>query len=523
MTKLLLIFSVIVWPFNLLYAQNTFQKTFGGTAFDEGNSVQLTNDGGYIITGSTSSFGAGDLDVYLIKTDSNGNTNWNKTFGGIGFDAGRSVQQTADGGYIMVGNTENFGADLTDFYLLKIDGNGDLDWTKTIGGTNEDVAYSVQQTSDGGYIISGWTRSFGILYEVFVTKTDGSGNPVWSKTFGGYSPDIGTFVQQTADGGYIVSGYTRSFQAYYDAYLIKLNANGDSMWTKTYGGLDSLDRSNSVQQTADGGYIVVGETQSFGTGGWDIFLFKTDADGNSLWARSYGGTDDEFGYSVKQTSDGGYILAGYSNSFGAGAADVYLIKTDSNGDLLWTKNYGGTNDDKGSSVQQTADGGYIITGNTFSFGFDNNIYLIKTDSLGNSGCNEGNPATTVTTPVIVGVSTTTDVSSPTTVINNTTTLSGAGSIMTTLCTSVGINEIVNNNIFYIFPNPSNGSFIISFKELIQNGKIEISNLLGITVFSSDIFKRSTMEINLQVFESGLYFVKIFRPEKTAIQKILIEK
>jgi len=179
----------------------------------------------------------------------------------------------------------------------------------------------------------------------------------WERTYGGPNVEWGYSVQQTSDGGYIVAGYSGSFPVF-GIYLLKTNASGDTLWTRTYGGL-SWDQGNSVQQTSDGGYIVAGYTHSFGhANGWaDVWLIKTNASGDTLWTRTYGGTNGDQGYSVQQTSDGGYIIAGWTNSFGAGGYDVYLIKANASGDTLWTKTYGGTNDDYGNSVQQTSDGG----------------------------------------------------------------------------------------------------------------------------------------------------------------------
>jgi hypothetical protein len=187
-------------------------KTFGGSSSDVGNSIQQTMDGGYIITGYTYSFGAGMGDVWLIKTDSSGNTSWAKTFGGSNRDKGYSVKQTSDSGYILTGYTVSFSAGLEDVWLVKADANGDTQWTKTSGGIGLDIGSSVQQTTDSGYIIVGWTNSFGSGdYDFWLIKTNAYGDSLWTKTFGGIGSDVGKSVQQTIDGGYIITGYTESF------------------------------------------------------------------------------------------------------------------------------------------------------------------------------------------------------------------------------------------------------------------------------------------------------------------------
>jgi len=314
------------------YAQVVrFAKTYGGANGEWAFSVQQTSDGGYIV-GGTLSFSVSSSDILLIKTNAFGNVQWAKTYGGTDGEWAFSVQQTSDGGYIVAGWTSSFGAGNRDIFLVKTDANGNLQWAKTYGGTNVDEAYSVQQTSDGGYIVAGTTRSFGAgNYDIFLIKTNASGNVQWAKTYGGTVYEEARSVQQTSDGGYIVTGITNSFGVG-NIFLIKTDANGNVQWAKTYGGINE-DEAYSVRQTSDGGYIVAGTTRSFGASWYDVFLIKTDASGNIQWAKTYGGTVYEEARSVQQTSDGGYIVAGRTDSFGAGGGDIFLIKTDANGNI----------------------------------------------------------------------------------------------------------------------------------------------------------------------------------------------
>ena len=384
----------LIWILMLFWVINLFSqapptlwtKTIGGTSDDTGYSVQEISDGGYIIAGYTKSFGHGWYDVYLIKTDLDGDTLWTKTYGGVGYDAGHSVQETSDDGYIIVGETFTFGAGSSDVYLIKTDADGDTLWTKTYGGTINDAGMSVEQTSDEGFIITGHTRSFGggAWYDLYLIKTDVNGDTLWTKTYGdgGDYYDGGYSVQETRDNGYIVAGWTVTpLGKYYhwDVYLVKTDADGDTLWTKKYGGIDD-DKGHSVYQTSDRGYIIAGQTESFGAGSRDVYLIKTDANGDTLWTRTYGGTNQDAGLSVQETTDGKYIVAGYTKSFGAGGYDAYLIKTDVYGNILWTETYGGSYWDEGQAVQQTSDGGYIIVGYASSFGAGLwDVYLIKTD------------------------------------------------------------------------------------------------------------------------------------------------
>ena len=388
-------------PNSKLTPAKSWKKTFGGSKDDWGNSVQQTSDGGYIIAGQTASYGAGKDDAWLIKTDADGNRQWDKTFGGSGIDRAESVQQTNDGGYIFVGYTQPFDAGKEDvsmyIWLIKTDANGNKLWEKTFDRSTWGIEISLQQTSDGGYIITGGKLSYGSTnlagiddtlagLDVWLIKTDSNGDRQWDRTFGGSnSYECGSSVKQTKDGGYIIAGGKSSYGVEDpDIWLIKTDASGNKLWDKIFREL-GFDIGESVEQTNDGGYIITGWTAKKDEQDNPytyVSLIKTDPNGNEQWDKTFGSGNDE-GDSVQQTSDGGYIIAG-STSHGAGSSDIWLVKTDANGNKLWDRIFGGLRQDDGHSVQQTSDGGYIIAGKTHSEGaggFD--IWLIKTDSEGN--------------------------------------------------------------------------------------------------------------------------------------------
>ena len=402
--KLLFIALLFLLPLNA-YASNhvdeddssivDWSRTYGGAGIDVGLSMQRTKDGGYVISGYTDSFGASNYDVYLLKTDSEGNLIWNKTYGGAHSDLGYSVQETSDGGYVIAGYTRSFGNKDDDVYLIRVDSEGNELWSRTYGiqGTTNNVewGYSVQQTSDGGYIIAGRTNSSDRgekdLDDVYLLKTDAEGNLIWNKTYGGDRSDEGHSVLETSDGGYVIVGETSSFgERATDVYLIKIDSEGNEIWSRTYGDIEGDERGYSVQETSDGGYIVAGMSWPLEQQNPDFYLLKADSDGKKLWSRSYTGPDGhwswDWGRSVLETGEGGYILIGETYSEVEQDQGVLLVKTDSLGNLLWSRTYGGADHEYGYSILETGDGGYVIAGKTKSFGAgEYDVYIVKTKPL----------------------------------------------------------------------------------------------------------------------------------------------
>ena len=353
-----------------------WSKTYGGLGNDGGFGGCQTSDGGYIVTGKTSSYGSG-AQVYLIKTDRRGDTLWARTYGGAGWDQGNSVRQTSDGGYIVAGWTDSYGS--TDqVYLIKTDSNGDTLWTRTYGGPDWENGVDVRQTRDRGYVVVGCRRIRPSIWDVYLIKTDSTGGLQWSRTYGGNRDDKGYSVEQTRDGGYILAGhYGYAGLPDYSVYLIKTDPGGDTLWTRTYYPEGSLwNQGFDCHQTWDGGYIVIGFSldQAIDV---SVYLIKTDAEGDTIWTRTYGGNNWEMGNAVRPTYDGGYILAGVSQDSTSGN-DIYLIKTDGEGDTLWTGIYGGSGGDSPYEVLKASDGGYLVVGATGSYGAGSaDMYLLK--------------------------------------------------------------------------------------------------------------------------------------------------
>lgn len=304
---------------------------------------------------------------------------WEKNFGGSDGEYGKSVLEAVDGGLVVAGHTGSFG-NRNQVYLLKTDSDGNLLWEKNFGGSEGDYGNSVIEATDGGLVVAGRTFSFGNDWQVYLLKTDSDGNLFWEKNFGGTDSDYGYSVVETADGGFVVVGITSSFGSRVQMYLLKTDSNGNLLWEKNFGGT-SDDYGYSVVETEDSGLVVTGETYSLGNYS-QLYLLKTDSNGNLLWEENFGGSESDRGSSVVSTTDGGLVVTGYTDSFGS-RVQVYLLKTDSDGNLLWERDFGGPEGDYGTSIVEKADGRLVVTGRSFSFYHVNQVYMIWTDSEGN--------------------------------------------------------------------------------------------------------------------------------------------
>jgi predicted secreted protein len=352
-------------------------RTYGGPDIDVAYSVSQISDGGYIATGYTFSFGAGQQDAYLVRINSNGDTVWTKTFGGGSMDGAHFVREASDHGFVIAGYTESFGGGGKNMYLIKTDSLGNAEYTRTYMTPLMDVAYAFCEIPDSGYLFigykngpSGWVKG-----DLWILKTDATLDTIWTKEYGGAGEDYGVSIQPTLDGNYIIAGITSSFGASgKNVWIVKIDSSGDTLWTKVYGN-NLEDVGYGVSCTSDSGYIVAGYIN--GTGQWtagDLWLLKTDANGDTLWAKVYGTGGEDYGWDVYETPDGGYVVAGRR------ANDMWLLRTDASGDTIWTQNYGGAGTESALAMGLTSDGGYIIGGYTTSFGHgSNDFWLIKTE------------------------------------------------------------------------------------------------------------------------------------------------
>jgi outer membrane murein-binding lipoprotein Lpp len=373
--------TLVINPNAGVQSNDTWAQTWGGTGTDAARALVQTSDGGYAVAGYTASPGlnAGTDDQTLVKYDSSGIEQWSKTWGGTGTDQAFALVQTSDGGFAVAGYTTSTGLTAGGFdqTLVKYDSSGVEQWSKTWGGTGNDIARALVQTSDGGYAVAGETNSSGLTaggLDQTLVKYDSSGIEQWSKTWGGDLSDIARALVQTSDGGYAVAGETNSTgltAGSYDQTLVKYDSSGIEQWSKTWGGTGD-EYARALVQTSDGGYAVAGYTDSTGltAGLADQTLVKYDSSGIEQWSKTWGGTGYEYAYALVHTSDGGYAVAGQTDSTGltAGSFDQTLVKYDSSGVEQWSKTWGGTGSDIALALVQTSDGGYAVAGSTASTG-----------------------------------------------------------------------------------------------------------------------------------------------------------
>jgi len=421
-------YSNVTWTTTYPFA---WARTYGGSYVDGWISVRQTSDGGFIVAGMTTvDIGFPMPEAWVLKLDKYGGVAWQKAYGEMPpfYNYAYSIQPSADGGYIVAGM--RFTIDIitlslyTNPWLIKLSGDGTPTWQNTYSRFLTDTAFSVQQTSDGGFIVAGATYSNTTDFDAWLLKLDPDGMVSWQKAYGGPLTDMAYSVQQTNDGGYIVAGATYSTTTDIDAWILKLDTNGMVSWQKAYGG-PFTDMAYSFQQTNDGGFIVAG-VYSLLSSGENAWVMKLNPDGSESWQRMCAGSLTDGASSVQQTSDGGFIVVGSTESFGAGNGDVWASKLDPDGTVAWQRTFGGPFTDMAymaSSVQQTVDGGYIIVGFTESFGAGTyDAWAVRLDSNGSIRFNPSSGAvmadatavcSTISTPgTVTNASVTTTTATP---------------------------------------------------------------------------------------------------------------
>lgn len=499
---------------------------YGGSLLDGSGCIRQTTDGGYIFAGSTNSsdsdvskhYGATSTrDVWIVKTNSKGIITWTKVYGGTGDDEARAIEQTADGGYIIAGSTTSTDGDIKGFHtgavgadmlILKLDTSGNLSWQKCLGGSYDDRALSIKQSAHGGYIVAGYATSndgdvLGIhlnssgnpTEDVWVVKLNDTGRISWQKTFGGSDLDFAMSIQQVKDSGYIIAGatysddgdMTKNYDNTSDAWIAKIDVSGSLSWQKSLGGTQG-DIFYSAIQTTDGGYIATGSTFSTdndvsglhvdttGTLNEDVWVVKVDSAGKFIWQKCYGGTSRDIGYDIRQTIDGGYVVAGCAGSIDGDVAgmhtstarvgryDYWILQLASNGSINWQKCLGGTDADIAFSIEQTSDGGYVTIGGAYS---------TDGDVAGNHGQSDA--------------------------------------YVVKLQRTAGVLNVQSNvSVLTISPNPSHNSFTLQY-HLSTDAGVVITDVAGRVVAELTIAKNTRQAtINASVWQPGTYFYKVLQ-------------
>ncbi len=486
-----------------------WENSFGGSTLDFGRTAITTTDGNYMIAGTTASSDGdvtnnnGSADVWLVKLTSTGNLIWQKTLGGSDSDSANAIVQTTDGGYIVVGDSRSTDGDLTenqgdfDWWIVKVDNLGALQWQKSLGGSGRDTAFDVKQTSDGGYIVAGVNNSNdGDVIgnqggkDAWIVKFNTSGTVLWSKSLGGTATDEANAIQQTTDGGYIIAGNSSSNNGDVssnngssDFWVVKTDVSGTIQWQKSLGG-SGFDQAFSVIQTNDGGYVATGFSSSNNgdvsgnNGQGDIWTVKLDNTGTIEWQKSVGGSLSESANDVQQTNDDGFIIAGKTDSNDGdvtnnqGGSDVWIVKLSDLGILQWQKSLGGSGQDFGNSIRQTSDDGFILGGNSDS-------------SNGDISNNNG----------------------------------GSDFLIVKLSSNLSVEDFNTANIL-IYPNPSNGIVTIKTKN-VSKISISVTDILGRLVFQDENINPQTYSLNLS-HSKGVNFIKITTATSEEVFKVIIK-
>lgn len=362
----------------------TFARTYGDDTFSSCLSIEPTNDGGYVATGRTGSTGLYDGDLFILKIDARGDTAWARVYGAPQPGRGHAVQELADGGFLVVGEKGNFGSTQARCWLLRTDANGDTTWTRSYAGAGNATGWDVLISSTEAFWIAGTTEpASGEQANFWLLRTNLQGEEVWSRSYGTPEHESAFSAVLVSTGGFALCGVTDDVDEWGDetgdVWLLRTDADGDSLWSRHYGG-NHADWGFCVIESGDGGFVISATSRSFGDGDQDGWLIRTDAEGNVVWDQVHGGTRDDGAWCVRQAVGGGFVVAGYRDD---PTADLWLFKTNMNGETVWERTYGGADDDWGYRVEPTRDGGYIVAGTTESFGAARSmVWILKTDAAG---------------------------------------------------------------------------------------------------------------------------------------------
>ena len=530
-TNKLFILAAVLLLVSSVYSQ--FKWTAGGPQDDNAMAISQTSNGGYWVSGYTKSYGFPGQNAYLLKFNSSGSLQFSRAFGGSGTDYAYSVVNTTDGGCAVAGWTNSYGQGGYDIYITKFDASGTIQWNRIIGGSDNDYAYSIIQSSDGGFVVTGQTATFGAgNIDVIILKLSSVGNILWTRTAGYLGNESGYNIIETSDGGYAIAGVTSSYGAGgNDMFIIKTNSNGIVLWSRVIGGSTS-DEAFSIIQLSDGSFVAAGSTISYGAGSYDMYVVKFNSSGQLIWTRTIGASGYEFAGSVVQAADGVFIISGSTESFGAGGADFYAVKLNASGTIQWQKTVGGSGNDYGYRVISTSDGGFCSIGNTSSYGAGGeDFFMVKYSSNGSVCGSSFVPAgLSGSGGSIISVTPLSFPYSPQSSTPNVSLTVGGNS--STICLT-GIEQLNNQipdkfTLLQNYPNPFNPSTKIGFSLPVSSSvSIRIFDAAGkeVKVLADDYYNAGNYEIdfNGEGLSSGTYFYRMNAGDFTDVKKLCLIK
>jgi hypothetical protein len=490
----------------------TLQKVIGTSGGSENIfCIERTADNGYIVCGNTyNSTNKG----YLAKLDSNLVLQWSKMYyknTSTNGELFESVKQCSDGGYIAAGRTFCMGPGTPSYaniFVVRTDPYGDTLWTKVMGDSYDDYAESVLQDPNGDFILTGLSAVGPTTYRSFFIRLNANGGLVTARRYNSGVSDYMYSLRRTNDGNFIMCGEAESPTR---VCLIKTDLNGDTLWTRSYG-VNGNEYGWEFRQTADNGFIICGDITSFGPGSNDLYIIKTDSSGNLQWSKVYGGANSEWGFGLDADTSG-YIFCGMTNSFGFGNTDMFAIRTDLLGDTIWTQCYGNQFTNAGYYVSNTPDGGYIIGGSYNSFSPASG-YIVKTDSMGYSGCNQKNANFTLMYPNTVARHPSLQVINYVPFVLGSTCTITPNSNSYDLCPTAEENGNDTPAQVSIFPNPFSVSSTLIFQNWVKakNAVFRMFDELGREVKQINCNEAGQDNLNLQIdrgqLPAGLYFFSI---------------
>ncbi len=509
-------------PLLELSAQEKCNVTIGGAGQDQALYAIETQDDGYALVGWTNSFGGGGWDLYLVKTDAQGAIQWTRTYGGPGDEADCSIEQLPDGGYLIASRTNSSGAGSTDFFIVRTEVDGALRWARTYGGADWDEAHSLCTDAQDDIYITGYSNSYGAgAQDVVVMRLDNEGTVQWTRTYGTADSERGHKIQLLPGGDLLIAAETRGTGAGgWDLLLMRVSADGSLRWSKTYGAVGD-DFGWDARATTDGGCIFVGYTANAGAGEEDIYLMKTDGSGEPEWTRVYGGTGTDRGYSVQQTADAGFLVCGTTTGFGHGGQDILLLRTDEAGEPRWCKTYGGELSDGTIYGRATPDGGCLIGGYTSTEGWENwDFLLIKTDAEGsNGGCNEGAAVLAVAEmwPTVLVANLAIDSSVwQMMVADPVVSEGGTGEA----CAGTGVSDEEGAPSLAPYPNPTADRLIIPGLVDVPSGSAELYDTVGHLVLQTGPMNGRIATMDVGGLAVGTYILNVYRGGLVSHERIV---